>query len=231
MGKRIDITGQRFYNLIAMEPTGACDVKKNVLWLCKCDCGNTTIVPTCRLIHGRTKSCGCRRSEAASWIRFKHGYYKDPVYDVWKQMKLRCNNPTNTQYFNYGGRGISVCDRWIESFENFYEDMGKAPDGMSLDRIDNSGDYSLENCRWATRLDQANNRRTNIYVTIFGVTKSFKDICREFDFNYTLSVARYGRYGWNILSALLVPNLQGVPNKKVISAFAKHKRELNKLKY
>lgn len=129
-----------------------------------CDCGNKTIVSTGNLKNGTTKSCGCyQREYQAKRGRknfYKHGLSNHPLYPTWSTMKSRCYNKNNISYKNYGARGIKVCDRWLNSFENFLKDMGEKPsDKHSLDRIDINGDYEPSNCRWATPEEQAINKR------------------------------------------------------------------------
>ena len=109
----------------------------------------------------------------------KHGMSKAPLYNTWKAMKTRCYNQKDLSYKNYGGRGISVCKSWRDSFEAFYADMGDRPEGMSIDRIDNGGDYKPGNCRWSTPTEQHNNKRTNRLITAYGVK---------------LTVTEWGRY-------------------------------------
>jgi hypothetical protein len=229
-----DISGLRFGRLLVIERT--CVGGSWGYWKCQCDCGNFAVVETYSLTSYSVQSCGCLGAEMQNkWFKPTHRMTGSLALKRWTSIKERCLNPNQLNYHNYGGRGITVCDRWLDKehgFENFYADIGDPPSSdYQLDRIDNNGPYSPENCRWATVTEQGNNRRTNIHITIFGITKSFKDICREFGFRYTLSVARYSGRKWDILSALLIPNLQKMPNKKFISDFAKHKRILNALKY
>lgn len=113
-------------------------------------------------------SCGCYISEVTSERNSKHGMSKTKTYRVWKGILSRCYNTHRKVYYRYGGRGITVCDRWRNSFENFYEDMGDMPEGLELDRIDNSGNYEPGNCRWVTPKEQSRNRRSNLYLVYNG---------------------------------------------------------------
>lgn len=148
-------------------------------WLCLCDCGNTKVIRGDSLLTGKTLSCKCLNNEIAS-SRATHGRGGTRLYSAWNAMKQRCHNPNSTEYHNYGGRGIIVCERWRDSFENFLADMGERPEGMSIDRIDNDGNYEPGNCRWATSAEQARNKRTNNLVTFQNRTLTVMDWARYF---------------------------------------------------
>jgi hypothetical protein len=156
MNRYKDISGKKFNKLTVLEFAGKINNKRHVFWSCKCDCGNIVTVRGDSLRLGATKSCGCFRGSIK-----KHGMAYSLTYRSWINMKQRCSNKNNIGYSRYGGRGIKVCDRWLESFENFLEDMGKRPNGMSIDRIDNDDNYEPDNCKWSTSKEQSNNQTTN----------------------------------------------------------------------
>lgn len=149
---------------------------KRAKWLVRCDCGVEKEVLAESLRSGSTKSCGCLRSESVKSKNMTHGLSNTEMYRRWQMILDRCNNPNSKAYKNYGGRGISVCKSWSESFESFIRDVGYPPGkGYSLDRINNDGDYSPGNVRWATQLEQSRNTRRNILITYKGEIKVLKD--------------------------------------------------------
>ncbi len=146
----MEYLGKKFGRLTPVEFLGIVD--KNNSWLCSCECGGNKVVRQSRLKSGEVKSCGCL------WHESSHGLSMSQTYNIYKQMKQRCLNENHTAFKNYGRKGVSVSEEWLESFENFYADMGECPEGMSLDRIDPNGDYCKENCRWADKSMQQFNR-------------------------------------------------------------------------
>jgi len=167
LGRAKDLTGMRFGKLLVLN---LAEKSKNgtAKWLCRCDCGTEKVLFSTVLNRGQT-SCGCEAREAASIAHMKHGLTATSTYLSWKSMIGRCTNPNNPDYPAYGGRGIKVCERWLD-FVNFHADMGWRPDGKTLDRYpDNDGNYEPGNCKWSTPKEQANNRRKPVRATHRGL--------------------------------------------------------------
>jgi len=186
----IDLTGLKFNRL---------KVQKRVagsFWGCICDCGNLISVSSYQLKSGKTKSCGCWSRDRTR----KHGMEGTKIYNTWASMLSRCRNPKNKFYKDYGGRGITFCETWA-NFENFYADMGDKPDGMSLDRIDNDGNYSKENCRWSDQKNQIRNRRVSPKYYLNNETKSLAEWCEIYGISWRRVYERM-RAGWELEKAL-----------------------------
>lgn len=165
MGKFIDLTGKRFGRLKVIEKIGY-DKNYRVLWRCKCECGNETITRSENLNSGNTKSCGCLQRDETISASTTHGGYYERLYNVWRAMKSRCNNPNSNRYQYYGARGITVCDEWANSYATFREWAlangydENAPRGVcTIDRIDVDGNYEPSNCRWVDNRTNARNKQ------------------------------------------------------------------------
>lgn len=175
---RLDLTGQHFSELIVIESAGVQQVgnsrTRKSLWLCRCSCGTEITVHGSSLTTGNTKSCGCYRRKQ----RAKQKVSGSRTYRIWQAMLNRCRHHKHPLWHRYGGRGISVCKRW-HSYEKFFQDMGKVPNGMSIDRIDNDGDYAPQNCRWATRHEQSRNMTTNRWLELNGKRQILADWAKE----------------------------------------------------
>lgn len=159
MGKLVDLIGEKFGMLTVVSRHSTAS-NGDVLWLCKCECGGETVTRRNSLKNGQSKSCGCLKISLLKQSK-THGLSRDPMYRVWASMIQRCKNPKSSHFSSYGGRGITVCDRWLE-FDNFFKDMGNRPSHeYSIDRIDNDSGYHPDNCRWSLRDEQMANMRSN----------------------------------------------------------------------
>jgi len=195
-----DLIGQRFGKLTVLSFSHS--GRWGRYWTCLCDCGGQSKVSTNSLRRGNTKSCGCGK------VPTKHGTtkrgQKPPLtYRIWMGMRDRCLSPSKAEYARYGGRGVKVCARWND-YSAFLEDMGECPPGMSLDRIDNNGDYSPENCRWADRETQHNNTRRNVFFTHDGVTLTRTQWERRLGLPADAIRMRM-RLGWSFEKSILTP--------------------------
>ena len=209
--KFIDLTGKKFNRLTVIRR--AYDKDKHASWLCKCDCGNETVVLGKYLKNGRIKSCGCFRKEYLkekmnemnkSLGKETHGQTESRLYNIWCGMKSRCENKN---YEHYGKRGISVCEEWKKSFISFrdWAMQNGYTENLTIDRIDVNGNYCPDNCRWATYLEQARNKTKNIKVTINGVTKCVAEWCEEYGILQTTVYQRVTNFGWNYYDAITTP--------------------------
>lgn len=152
-----NLTGEQYGRLTVLYYAGRRG--KATMWVCECECGTRRVVYAGNLRCGYTKSCGCLQKEEAIRANLTHGLSNTFEHRIWRAMKERCCNPNDKAYKRYGGRGITICDRWRYSFQNFIADMGFRPaDKNSIDRVDNSGNYEPSNCRWATYMEQAHNK-------------------------------------------------------------------------
>lgn len=194
-----DLTGRSFGNWQVLERGETKSTR--IYWICKCVCGKEKQVSGAHLSSGRTTNCGCSRPKGKAAGQYKHGLSKThPLYQTWEGMKGRCKNMAT-----YGGRGITVCDRWEKSFEAFLDDMGNKPSPLhSIDRIDNTKGYSPDNCRWATSEQQSRNTSKNRIVEYGGVRKPLIDWALEFGINYGTLKTRLNK-GMPISDALTTP--------------------------
>ena len=177
--ERVDITGEKIgkWNVIEKDINNK---TKDLRYICRCECGNIKSVTGTSLNNGKSKSCGCSTLQAIASAKRTHGMSGTTEYNIWHKMKSRCTNKNEINYSDYGGRGITVCDRWINSFENFIKDMGKRPSpSHTIDRINNDDGYCPENCRWATPIEQASNKSNSFLINIGDITDTISGWARR----------------------------------------------------
>lgn len=214
MPQKITIpAGTRFGRLTVLAESPERTPAKNVRWLCRCDCGAVRAVLSSNLRRGLSQSCGCAIIDATRKSNRTHGRSgRNPEYIAWCRMRQRCLNPKKDSFIHYGGRGITVCPEW-ESFERFYVDMGARPSPLhSIDRIDVDGPYSPENCRWATKTEQARNKRSNIRLSHNGRTMTLAEWAIETEVSYSSLYRRFKA---------------GLPANQVLAPRIRHHREKN----
>ncbi len=177
---------------------------------CRCECGTVKLVSKWSLKIGEIKSCGC--------LKLKHGHasatVKSRTYIKWTKMKHRCTNKNASDYPRYGGIGIKVCDRWLESFNNFLEDMGEVPDGLSIDRVDPFGNYEPSNCRWADQKTQDRNRRGTVYLTVDGVKRPMREWAEISGTNFQTMYQRLKDLGWTDHKEIVFTKRFGIKHKR-----------------
>lgn len=212
MAKAMNLENQRFGRAVVLRRVE--NKGRYVRWLCKCDCGNEFIALTNHLRNGSVQSCGCLRREIAihkaKTINTKHGKHKTRLYKIWAAIKGRCFNKNNCSYKNYGARGITICDEWLNdypAFEKWANENGYN-DALTIDRIDVNGNYCPNNCRWATKREQQNNRRDCRYITYKGETKTMAEWARALHISYNRIEGRLSR-GWPIEKAFSRKNYRG----------------------
>lgn len=212
-GRRFkDLTGQRFGAIVVVEMAHR-QIRPNgrgtkLYWRCVCDCGQTTVAESSNLTNGNTSTCGCSKYASRNAT---HGKSRTRMYAIWMHMKQRCHNPDNHAFADYGGRGITVCDEWRESFEKFAKDMGNPPSAShTLDRINNNLGYSKDNCHWATWNQQARNRRSTVIVEHNGESRSLNEWAEIVGIHRDRLYNRIFQCGWSVPRAFETPvNLFG----------------------
>jgi hypothetical protein len=175
--KALELTGQKFGRLVVENKNPIRSLDGSIRWDCICECGKKVSVIGSNLVSENTTSCGCYNREIINKVNSTHGMSHTPEYYIWKAMNQRCTNSNTKNYSDYGGRGITVCERWLDSFEAFYEDMGPRPSpDHSIERRENDGNYEKSNCYWATRTEQNNNKRNNTLYSYKGQEYSIKQL-------------------------------------------------------
>lgn len=202
MPPRAELTGRRFGRLVAIEKS---ETRRGRIseWICRCDCGNVRSVTTDKLNSGNTKSCGCLQKDTARARVKTHGASQTAEYRIWRAMRERCRIKPHKRY---GLRGIDVCDRWFNSFEAFLSDMGRRPSKQhTLERINGDGNYEPQNCKWATWIEQNNNKPGMLRVILDGKADTIANWCRQLGLNRDTVSNRIHNLGWSYVKALSTP--------------------------
>lgn len=183
-----EMIGNKYGKLTVLKQIN--DLDKSKYFLCRCDCGNEKEVTKGNLIHGLVKSCGCLLGKHLDEYRvnganYKHGLTNSKIYNIWSGMKRRTTDPKQENYKNYGGRGITVCDEWLDDFQSFYDwSMNNGyKEGLSIERVDTNGNYDPSNCRWIEPIDQYYNKRNTVLVEIDGIKKTYKEWTEQLGVN------------------------------------------------
>ena len=200
MNKVHDLKGQKFGRLTVIGIDTSKEGKRTY-WICECECGSISSHRSDGLLSGAVKSCGCRKREISAINvskNHKHKQSRTRLYNIWQNMKGRCYNEHDARYFRYGGRGIRVCDEWRSDFSAFYNwALNNGYDeSLTIDRIDNDGNYCPNNCRWSTVQEQSLNRSTNVLIKIGNATKAISEWCKIFQLKESTIRARYDRNGF-----------------------------------
>lgn len=204
MPRKNDLTGMKFNRLKAIKPIGIRNGE--IVWRFECDCKNTIDVIGSRVKNGYIKSCGCLATDVNRTMRITHGYSKTKLYVVWQSMKRRCLDEKYPKYKDYGSRGITVCDEWLE-FENFkkWSDDSGYKEGLTIDRIDNDKGYFPDNCQWITNEEQQLNKRNNRIITFNGKSQTISEWARELNINEQTLRNRLQKENVDIEKALTTP--------------------------
>lgn len=205
MSKVNDLTGKKIGKLIVIKRCGS-NKNGRALWLCKCDCGNTKIVCGNSLLTKLTISCGCYNKELVKKVNLKHNMSYTKLYKVWQGMKTRCYDKNFMYYYNYGGRGITICDEWKNDFSKFYEWIinNGYEEGLTIDRINVNGNYEPNNCRWITKREQNNNMNKTIFIEYNGKRQTISQWSKELNISRVALYERIKR-GWNAKKTLTTP--------------------------
>ena len=206
MAELIDLTGQRFGRLVVIRE-GERTPQRRIKWLCQCDCGSQVVVDGVSLRRGVSQSCGCLRAELAKRKFTTHGGRSSRIYKIFHDAKQRCYNQSNPDYQHYGGRGIAICEAWLQDFAIFQDWALQSGyhTGLTLDRMDVDGPYSPENCRWVSMKVQQNNKRNNHRITFRGETHSISEWADITGIPYYTLHSRIVKLNWSVAKALTEP--------------------------